>query len=173
MNTNATPSQPLDHDLDAAYRAQRTAARNALPAMLTLLPLAVVTAACSFVTRFLFALDHGRGAAGEVLDAADLDLPADVRAVADLILAAVAGHTAPDMVPTSTCGDWDLDALAEYLAVVQAVRREAILPRSVQGDTPPAPAPLAVREVIITTLPDGVSRVEVDGKVFVAHEGGA
>ena len=111
--------------------------------------------------------------AGEVLDAADLDLPADVRAVADLILAAVAGHTAPDMVPTSTCGDWDLDALAEYLAVVQAVRREAILPRSVQGDTPPAPAPLAVREVIITTLPDGVSRVEVDGKVFVAHEGGA
>lgn len=37
MNTNTTTSQPLD--LEAAFRAQRTAARNALPAMLALLPL--------------------------------------------------------------------------------------------------------------------------------------
>ena len=177
MNTNATTSQPLD--LEAAFRAQRTAARNALPAMLALLPLAVVTAACSFVTRFLFALGRGRNALGEAieaaeeLEAADGNLPADVRAVADVILAAVVGHTAPDMVPARDEGDWELDALAEYLAVVQAVRREAILPRSVQGDTPDAPAPLAVRQIIITALPDRVSRVEVDGKVFVAHEGGA
>ena len=118
MNTNTTTSQPLD--LEAAFRAQRTAARNALPAMLALLPLAVVTAACEWCARFVNVLAKGADTASAMHDAADREIAPDVRAVADVILAAVLGHTSIDALNDGPGdGAWETLYLVDALTVIK------------------------------------------------------
>lgn len=117
MNTNTTTSQPLD--LEAAFRAQRTAARNALPAMLALLPLAVVTAACEWCALYIATMAKGRDEASEMHERAARELSPDVRAVCDVILACVLGHTAIDAIGSEGDGEWEAPFIARALATIQ------------------------------------------------------
>ena len=114
MNDNVNPNDPTANE-----HARERAARSILPTLLSLLPLAIVTAACEWCARFIVALAKP-DAASAMHDAADRELSPDVRAVADVILAAVIGHTSIDALTDGPGdGEWEAEYLAGALRAVQ------------------------------------------------------
>lgn len=113
-NDNATPNDPAE-----TSRRRDAAARSILPTLLSLLPLAVVTAALEWCARFLLTLARGRGEASAMHDRSVNELDPDVRAVCDVILAAVLEHTAVDALGAPGDGAWDDGYVAAALAAVQ------------------------------------------------------
>lgn len=114
MNDNVNPNDPT-----ATEHARERAARSILPTLLSLLPLAVVTAACEWCARFVNGLAKGAAVASAMHDAADREIAPDVRAVADVILAAVLGHTAIDAIGSEGDGEWEAPFIARALATIQ------------------------------------------------------
>lgn len=179
MNDNVNPNDPTANE-----HARERAARSILPTLLSLLPLAIVTAACEWCARFIVALAKPDGASA-MHDAADRELAPDVRAVADVILAAVIGHTSIDALRDGPGdGEWEADYLAGALRAVQLAQERvtglAHGERDREGATTDVTA-LDVRErattarrrsvalAIVATIPQG-ERAEVLGHL-TAWEG--
>ncbi len=114
MNDNVNPNDPT-----ATEHARERAARSILPTLLSLLPLAVVTAACEWCARFIVALAKP-DAASAMHEAADRELAPDVRAAVDVVCACVLGHTSIDALNDGPGdGEWEADYIAACLSAVQ------------------------------------------------------
>ena len=119
---NETPSHDNvnPNDPTANEHARERAARSILPTLLSLLPLAVVTAACEWCARFVNGLAKGAAVASAMHEAADRELAPDVRAVTDVILAAVLGHTSIDALRDGPGdGAWETLYLVDALTVIK------------------------------------------------------
>lgn len=114
MNDNVNPNDPTANE-----HARERAARSILPTLLSLLPLAVVTAACEWCARFVNGLAKGAAVASAMHETADRELAPDVRAVADVILACSLGHTSIDALRDGPGdGAWETLYLVDALSVI-------------------------------------------------------
>lgn len=178
-NDNATPNDPAANE-----RARQTAAANLLPVMLAMLPLNVAVAACEWCAFYILTLAKGRNEASEMHERSETELRADVRAVCDVILAGVLGHTALDAIGRPDDGTWDDAYLASAFRAVQGVRERVTGLRYGEQDTDGAVTDVTALDVrerastarrrgvavaIVATLPEHV-RDEVLGHV-AAWEG--
>lgn len=116
MNTNDN-AHPFDWERAAAEHTRALA--SILPTLLSLLPLAVVTAACEWCALYIATMAKGRDEASEMHERAARELSPDVRAVCDVILACVLGHTAIDAIGSEGDGEWEAPFIARALATIQ------------------------------------------------------
>lgn len=173
MNTN---DNDTPHDPIASERAHRNAARNLLPTLLSLLPLAVVTAACEWCARFVNVLAKGADTASAMHDAADRELAPGVRAVADVILAAALGHTSIDALRDGPGdGEWEPLYLVDVLDVLARAQETVTGLRCGERDTPGPIDPHAPNAITASDVRhrayDGARRAVVRAVVASIPEG--
>lgn len=171
MNDNVNPNDPT-----ATEHARERAARSILPTLLSLLPLAVVTAALEWCARFILTLAKGSEAASAMHEAADRELAPDVRAAVDVVCACVLGHTSIDALKDGPGdGAWEAEYLAGALRAVQGAQETVTGLRHGERDHEGATADVTALDVrerattarrrsvalaIVSTIPQG-ERAEV------------
>lgn len=179
MNDNANPNDPSE-----ITRRRDHAARSILPVMLSLLPLASITAALEWCALYILTLAKGRDEASAMHERAETELSPDVYAVCDVILASVIGHTAVDALGGMGCGAWEAEYLAGALRAVQGAQETVTGLRHGERDHEGATADVTALDVrerasnarrrsvalaIVATIPHG-ERAEVLGHL-TAWEG--
>ena len=117
-NDNSNPNDP-----SATERARDLAALAILPALLSLLPLARVTAALEWCARYVATLARGRDDASAMHEASTHELAPDVRAIVDVILACVLNHTAIDAIGGSGEGAYEAAFIASALEGIAHAQR--------------------------------------------------
>lgn len=125
MNTNETNTNDNGNpnDPSACERARDRAALAILPALLSLLSLARVTAALEWCALYVATLAKGRDDASEMHEASIAGLAPDVRAICDVILACVLGHTALDALGGSGEGAYEAPFIARALGGIAHAQR--------------------------------------------------